>query len=81
MYSKPWEASSNWNSVRSVIVYTKEYFTNFDLGAFGTHARYSPKLPCSIHSEMVESGGMDVSTPRRGNKFGWLRFFQVITSV
>ena len=67
--------------MRSVGEYTEEAFTNFDLGAFGTHVRYSLKLPCSISSEMVESGEIVVSMPRRGNTLGWLRFFQVRTSL
>lgn len=62
-------------------LYIKNHLTNLDLGAFGKRARYSLKLPYSIHAEMVENGETDVSTPRRGNMFGWFKFFQVITSL
>ena len=67
--------------VRLAGLYTKECLTNLDLEAFGKRVRYSLKLPYSISAEMVESGEMDVSTPRRGNTFGWFKFFQVITSL
>ena len=59
----------------------EDRLTNLDLEAFGKLARYSLRLPYSIRAEMVESGEMDVSIPRRGSTFGWFRFFQVITSL
>jgi hypothetical protein len=60
---------------------SKGYRTNFDLGASGKRARYSLKFPYSINAEMVESGEIITSTPRRGIIFGWLRFVQVMTSL
>ena len=59
----------------------KNPLTSFDLVALGKRARYSLKLPYSARSEMIESGEMDVSTPRRGRTFGWVKFFQVIISL
>lgn len=67
--------------VRWVRLYTGNSLTNFDLWAFGKCARYSLKLPWSIRGEMVKSGEMDVPTPRRGNTFGWSKFFQVMISL
>ena len=82
MYSNPWETSDSWGPCEIMwTVYVEDRLTNFDLGASGKRTRYSLRLPYSIHAEMVENGEADVSTPRRGNIFGWFKFFQMMTSL
>lgn len=67
--------------VRWLQPHIDDCLTNFDLEALGKRTRYSLKFPYSIDGDMTEKGGMDASTPRRGNILGCFRFFQVTISL